>query len=149
MYFYQARIYSGRIRGGLRTACVQVPQRPRHKTEPCSACLFRRQYSHRMVMSLTAAKCTHAVLRRAIASSLVVLVCLNNLFCFVVAAEPTDAGAQASSQDHVSSVVRSKKAHITRDKEPEKRDTEERELLKKENLERTQSLVRDMWQSLE
>lgn len=83
------------------------------------------------------------------ASSLVVLVCLNNLFCFVVAAEPTDAGAQASSQDHVSSVVRSKKAHIKGGREPEKRDMEERELLKKENLERTQSLVRDMWQSLE
>lgn len=79
-----------------------------------------------------------------LASSLVVLVCLNFLCCFVVSAEPTDGGAQASSQEHVSSVVRSKKSEITSDKKPEKR-----ELLKKENLERTQSLIRDMWQSLE
>lgn len=148
MYFYNARICSGRIGGGLRTGCVQVTRPLRNKTEPFSACLFQRQSPHRMVMSLTAhEKCAHAGLRRAmatLASSLVVLVCLNFLCCFVVSAEPTDGGAHTSSQEHVSSVVRSKKSEITSDKKPEKR-----ELLKKENLERTQSLIRDMWQSLE
>lgn len=142
---------------GVALICVpRVTRRSRTPTRPSSSLqrrdvslgLFRRQGS---VSSTPRCNADTALLYRSMATLASTLVVLFS--SAAIAAEPTQGGSEGpvmtlgSSKDRApsSSMVESKKnCQSTSDEERERRTR-----LSKENLERTQSLVRDMWQSLE
>lgn len=142
---------------GIALICVpRVTRRSRTPTRPSSSLqrrdvslgLFRRQGS---VSSTPRCNADTALLYRSMATLASTLVVLFS--SAAIAAEPTQGGSEGpvmtlgSSKDRApsSSMVESKKkCQSTSDEERERRTR-----LSKENLERTQSLVRDMWQSLE